>query len=426
MSLSIGIEAKSRVKISKDKMLIFKKPPNPMGLPAHLSRPCFQFLKDNVSLADLSSENIFSDVIELCLAGKKCQQLELRKSLRQPKWRNVALFTEFAVKSFGNGKIIGTINKKLKLKDLKDRIQTLTGIPRSDQVLLDDKGAILDKEQKLSNSTTDVYFIALRPRKELEDIATKWGIKQFKTIKLVFLTKEDTLDPTKFNIILDVQTYIKEKYKVIIGDQVLLHYGVELKCTENLFELFLKVKNPTTEELRLNLIAFQRPIDVKIVTLRGASFKIKVDKTHTIKMIKDKVSQRTHIPADHFQLFLTDRHLQEEKTLQDYECEIIDCEKITLTLKTVLKIRLHFEDPNEIREETILIDEVSGKKTLHKHLKKIRKKNGLKKREMVLIPDEIGLENRWQNECLLMDLLDYSLDYCIVRTNVNSRICQLM
>ena len=94
---SIGIEAESRVNISKDKMLIFKKPQNPMGLHAHLSRPCFQFLKDNVSLADLSSENIFSDVIELCLAGKKCQQLELRKSLRQPKWRNVALFTEFAV-----------------------------------------------------------------------------------------------------------------------------------------------------------------------------------------------------------------------------------------------------------------------------------------------------------------------------------------
>ncbi|XP_066926793.1 polyubiquitin-like [Clytia hemisphaerica] len=426
-----GIEAENHANISRDKMLLFKKPQDRTKLQSTLSRPTFEFLKDDMKL-ELEH---FSDAVELCLAGKKCLALAIRKGLRQPKWRNVALITHFTIKSFGTGKTILIMREKLGMGNLKYLIQSKTEILIPDQVLVYENGEKSD-ENKQNLNITDMY-LAIRPGAKVgEHIALKWDIKLFKTIRLVFLTREDELEPKEFQNVLKVQTYIKEKYNVNMKNQVLLHNGIELKYTQNLFELFLKMKDPT-EEMRLNLIAVQQPLDLKVVTLNKATYRIKVEPLLTIEQIKDMVSQRSKMPVAHFELFVNDSKLQFEdhKTLQDYD-HMIDCENtIVITLKTVLKIRLHFEDPNEIKEECVLIDEEYGRITLRQHLRKIRKKHGLKKREMVLISDENGLGYRWslgiggrrrERDYQLMDLLNFSLDYHIIRGGGERRNCQVM
>ena len=375
-----------------------------------------QCLRDNSKLVDIVDSD--KDVIELCLGGRNSQLLAFRKRLQQPRWTNVKLFTELNIKSYGAGLSIGTINEEIvSLQHLKNFILTLTGIPATDQVLLTNQGNVIDKESQLDFSI-DIYVTVRQGASSLADITVKWGMRYLKSIKLAFLTKVEILDAENFNTVRDIKLYVQKTFKIVTMNQVLFHGEVKVKESEKLFDMFLKEDSTSSETLNLSLIVDQKPFDVKIIQTRELpSFSMSIEENFTIYQIKLMAAEWIRTPVKCFDLYFEnfEHALDEEKTLLDYDA-IENYESLKLTAKTILQIRLHFEEPDEIREESIWIDEVNGETTLYQHLKKIRKKNGLRKREMVLIPDDGGYcwVRSFPQKYRLIDLLNFSLDFHVV------------
>ena len=191
-------------------MLLFKKPESHDAL-AFNQAP--EFLKDDINISDLLT--VDRNIVEICIGGKKCRQLTVRKNLRQPKMAGVALFNCYmSIKSYGSGQYIGLYDKKLCLEKLKELIKMLTMIPRRIQVLVDDKGNVIDKCKQIE--LADDIYVAMKPTtKDLDEIAHQFGIKQFESFTLTFASEMETLDARKFQYVKDVKTYVQRNYKII-------------------------------------------------------------------------------------------------------------------------------------------------------------------------------------------------------------------
>ena len=340
----------------------------------------------------------------------------MRKNLRQPQMASLALFNCMTIKSFGSGQYIGLYDKKMYLEELRGLIETMTAIPRRNQVLVDERGTIINRWNQ-HEIVGDVY-VAIKPTKQdFEEIAVGLGIKQFKSFKLTFLTKEETLDAKEFPNVKDIKNYVQRSYQIKSPNQLLMYKGDELEDSQDLFPLFLK-EEARAKELKLNMIVNYKPFDVKIVPIRGhRPFLIRVTESELIFQIMERIQNKLNLPIDHFQLSIkdSDTPLDRDKALKDYEFKTKD--NLVLKLQHILKIRLHLVESNEIKEECTIIDEKSGVTTLRKHLKRIRKKNGIKKRGMILIPDD-DEGYRWapSGKHRLIDLLNYSLDFRVQKT----------
>ena len=103
-------------------------------------------------------------------------------------------------------------NTVINARFIRQTIESKTNIPVENQVLVDDNGLIIDYDQAVPlGSNLHLAVIGDAPF-EAESWLRDNGISPFKTFKLRFLTKVDSLNITEYNTIYKVKRFHQTGY----------------------------------------------------------------------------------------------------------------------------------------------------------------------------------------------------------------------
>ena len=197
-------------------------------------------------------------------------------------------------------------------------------------------------------------------------------LTDFKTFKLKFLTKEETLDQSSFRDIGSIKRYILQECKVRFGNQKILFQGAEQKNVTKLSDIYLKklqIPAIADKELCLNMLIIRRPFQVE-VHMKISEYNqtygtyIKVSDQNTIADLKRKIKTQVLYSPPFDYMYIENKdgvELADDKTFEDYGIYEAGSE---LVLKQRTSVRLYFEESGDTIERVIIIEGEYLRKTI--------------------------------------------------------------